>query len=72
MECQIKDWNNQIIVTVELTWYSNVSKLQGHYQWPTGTFVQGHTGMLLVLLNYLSEKKLYRLDLNVLLVNSKN
>jgi hypothetical protein len=36
------------------------------------TFVQGHTGMLLVLLNYLSEKKLYRLDLNVLLVNSKN
>ena len=57
MECQIKDWNNQIIVTVELTWYSNVPKLQGHYQWPTGTVVQGH--MLLVLLNYLLEKTLY-------------
>jgi hypothetical protein len=61
-----------VLSNLDAVFFSNVPKLQGHYQWPTGTFVQGHTGMLLVLLNYLSEKKLYRLDLNVLLVNSKN
>lgn len=45
MECQIKDWNNQIKVMEELTWYSNVRKLQGHYQWPTGTVVQGYNAI---------------------------